>query len=186
MTSLPMPQISRLPLLCGGREVEAAYDEWGANCGPLAIAAATGRSLAEVRSALSMGSGRFKGYTNVLDVQAALRWLDVKVIRTWSKPPTSLLERDLVNGPALFMIQWGGPWMRDPRAAARHRHLIAFRYGWIGPKLGPRWVADVNIPDVWCLLDAWAVLVPALLQPDGGDGTWSIGWACQLEGTRTT
>jgi hypothetical protein len=47
-------------------------------------------------------------------------------------------------------------------------------------------VADVNIPDIWCLLDAWAVLVPPLLQPDGGDGTWSIGWACQLEGTRTT
>ncbi len=78
------------------------------------------------------------------------------------------------------MIQCGGPWMRDPRAAAKHRHLIAFRYGWIGPTLGPRWVADVNIPEIWCLLDAWLELVPPMIKPKGGDGTWSIGWACQL------
>ena len=49
---LPVPQISRLPLLGREREVEAAYDAWGANCGPLAIAAATDRSLDAVRTAL--------------------------------------------------------------------------------------------------------------------------------------
>jgi hypothetical protein len=175
---LPVPQISRLPLLGREHEVEAAYDAWGANCGPLAIAAATDRSLDEVRSALTMGSGRFKGYTTVPDVQTALRWLDVQVERTWSKRPASLLT-DL-RSTTIAMIQWGGPWMRDARAAARHRHLIAIRYGWIGPKLGPTWVADVNLPDIWCLLGAWTEVVPAMLRPKGGDGTWSVGWACQL------
>ena len=182
--ALPVPQISRLPLLGREREVEEAYDAWGANCGPLAIAAATDRSLDEVRTALTKGTGRFKGYTNVLDVQAALRWLDVQVVRTWSKRPASLLTE--LRGTTIAMIQWGGPWMRDPRAAARHRHMIALRYGWIGPKLGPHWVADVNVAHIWCLLDAWAETVPAVLMPKGGDGTWSVGWACQLEGTRTT
>lgn len=181
--SLPEPQLTRLSPF--GHELEAAYKEWGCNCGPTAIAAATGRSLDEVRQAVPpAGTSRFKGYMGVPDVQAALRWLDVKVTRTWSKPPNSLLLADLTGGPAIFMIQWGGPWMRDPRAAAKHRHLIAFRYGWVGPTTGPRWVGDVaNRPAVWWLLDAWVATVHELM-PEGGDGTWSIGWACQVEVAR--
>lgn len=176
---LPEPQISRLSHF--GHEIDQAYREWGCNCGPTAIAAATGRSLSEVRQAVPpSGTPRFKGYMGVPDVQAALRWLDVRVVRTWSKPPNSLLLADLTAGPAIFMIQLGGPWMRDPRAAAKHRHLIAFKYGWIGPRLGPRWVGDVNTRDVWSLLDAWLANVPALLRPKGGDDSWSIGWACQV------
>lgn len=178
MTALPQPQLRDLPLFDASVEIEAATREWKANCGPVAIAAATGKSLVEVRAALTKGTGRFRGYTTVPDVQAALRWLDVRVVRTWSKPPKALLEHGLA-GPAILMIQWGGPWMRDPRAAARHRHLIAFRYGWFGPT-GPRWVGDVTIrPAVWCLLDAWLATVHELM-PDGGDGTWSLGWACQV------
>jgi len=176
---LPQPQLRGLPLLNAGAELEAANRAWNCNCGPTAIAAATGKSLDQVRAALTKGTGRFKGYTTVPDVQAALRWLDVRVERSWSKPPKALLEHELA-GTAVLMIQFGGPWMRDPRAAARHRHLIAFRYGWIGPKMGPRWVADVtNRPAVWTLLDAWIATVHELM-PDGCDGTWSIGWACSL------
>lgn len=173
---LPEPQIH--PLMPPA-DVAAAIRKWKANCGPVALAAATGRTMDEVRVALSRGTGRFKGYTNVPDIHGALRWLDVKVVRTWSKPTNALLTMGLQEGPAIFMLEWGGPWTRDPRAAAKHRHLIAFRYGWIGQKMGPRWVGDATIPNVWCLLDAWLAIVHEL-QPEGGDGTWSIGWACQL------
>jgi hypothetical protein len=181
---LPQPQLRDLPLFNAGAEIEAAYLAWKCNCGPTAIAAATGKPLDQVRAALTKGTGRFRGYTTVPDVQAALRWLDVRVVRTWPKPPKSLLESDLTAGPAIMMIQFGGPWMRDPRAAAKYRHLIAFRYGWLGPTMGPRWVGDVNTPAIWCLLDAWRDTVVDLLAPDGGDGTWSIGWACQLAEAR--
>lgn len=176
--ALPTPQIRlRTP-----PDVDEAILRWEANCGPTAIAAVTGRRMSDVLSAVPpMGTSRFKGYMNVLDIQNALRWLDVRIARSWSKPPNSLLLTDMDRGPALFMLQWGGPWMRDPRAAAQHRHVIGFHYGWVGPNLGDRWVADVNTPNVWGLLALWTRRVLPALLPAHGDGTWSIGWACAID-----
>jgi hypothetical protein len=178
-TNLPEPQITLRSV--GG--VDEAHREWKSNCGPAAIAAALSLTLDDVRTAVPpMGTPNFKGFMNVLDVQNALRWLDAKILRTWSKPPNSLLLTDVHKpGPIVAMLQWGGPWNGIPQAAATYRHLVAFKYGWLGPRLGPRWLYDVNDPNGWCYVSKWERdILPGLL-PERGDGTWSIAWACQVE-----
>ena len=56
-------------------DVARACEEWGATCGPGALAAALGLTLAEVRPAVSK-SGHFPGYMSIPDIERALRRLE--------------------------------------------------------------------------------------------------------------
>lgn len=163
-------------------DLDEAWREWKANCGPAAIAAALGLTLAEVRTAVPpSGTPRFKGFMNIRDVQATLRWLDVKVMRTWTRPSPSFLHEPHPGGPLIAMLQFGGPWNGIPRVAATFRHLIAFRHGVLGPHPAKTWVYDVNADYGWSAATSWeARIIPDLIPPRG-DGTWTITWACQIE-----
>src|SRR5579862_2172182 len=93
---------------------QRAFDDWGSNCGPGAIAAITDRTLDEVR--LHMGDFEEKRYTNPTLMWATLDRLGVR----WRKQKAPLTWPQW----GLVCIQWHGPWTAPgvpARVAYRHR-----------------------------------------------------------------
>lgn len=167
MTSL-LPRFQRA-------EFESAFEAWGANCGPGAIAAIAGLTLDELRPFL--GDFETKRYTNptlmfeTLD-RLGLRWRRVRAPLDW---PDFGLAR----------IQWHGPWTAPgvpAKAAYRQTHWVgaARRQGRIG-------VFDVNAlgnGSGWASLDDWrAMIVPWILREcvPRANGEWSITHAIEVE-----
>lgn len=147
-------------------DANAAYDQWGCNCGPAAIAAVCGLTLDELRPHL--GDFEAKRYTN-----PTLMWQILKRVapERWTKVPADAWPRW-----GLVRIQWGGPWMNagvPMRARYRHTHWI----GCCSAPLASTLIFDVNAMCVggWVTLREWRdQLVPWLLgecEPKA-DGTW--------------
>jgi hypothetical protein len=94
-----------------------ANDEWGANCGPTALAAVTGRTLDEIRPLT--GDFERKHYTNPTLMFECLERTGVPFWRI-KGPPTH----------GLIRVQWEGPWT-DPgvplRVRYRHTHWIGIK-----------------------------------------------------------
>lgn len=148
-------------------DAKRAHKDWGANCGPGALAVVAGLSLDQVRPYL--GDFESKGYTNPTLMFDSLRriglsWQSVKPA-AW---PTFGLVR----------IQWEGPWMEPGvplRARYRHTHWVAGarRNGEIG-------VFDINCMNNgtgWVSLEEWSrVVAPYLIQYSckRGNGRWSV------------
>ena len=121
-----------------------ANDEWGANCGPGAIAAIMGMTLDDVRP--HMGDFEQKHYTN-----PTLMWSTLRSIgRHWCKTKPEWPFHGLVR------IQWEGPWTAEgvnPKARYRYTH-------WVGCI---RAAATIGIFDInalangtgWCSLEDW-------------------------------
>jgi hypothetical protein len=150
-------------------DADRAYEEWGANCGPGAIAAICGMTLDELRP--HMGDFERKHYTNptmmwqVLD-SIGVTWALVKPAVTWP-----------LHG--LVRVQWEGPWTAPgvpARAAYRHTH-------WVGAATDP--VKGIGIFDInaigngsgWCALEDWTgTLVPWLLEEcvPRANGGWHL------------
>lgn len=145
-----------------GDDAGQAYLDWGANCGPGAIAAVSGMTLSEVR--FYMGDFEQKRYTNPsLMFDTLDRLVEAKRLRSYQR------HRDRGAGitwPAygLARIQWCGPWTAPgvpERAAYRHTH-------WVAAAAPPRDVTvifDINSAEAgWVPLRWWsATLVPWLL-----------------------
>ncbi len=160
------------------QDAERAWDEWGCNCGPAALAAVVGVSLDTVRP--HMGNFEAKRYTNPTLMWAALRSLGVQF---------SFRGGDLgrENWPAygLARIQWEGPWMKTGvpvRARYRHTH-------WVG--VNSRDPLNVGIFDVnalgngtgWCDVMDWVgAIVPWILKEcePKADGRWHITHAVEI------
>ena len=138
-----------------------------ANCGPAAIAAAHGMNLSDVREVVSK-NGRFPGYMGIRDIQRACDTLGRPLRATASKPgaPTSWPP-----GIYLAMVNITGPWSRDSRSQARHRHIVAPAWGQLTWR-----VYDVNANE-WLPLAAWSRLVmdPLAEQHEGSTG-WEWAW----------
>lgn len=147
-------------------DVDEAFEQWGCNCGPAALAAALGRECADVRPLVDP----FKGYMNATDMLIALHRADIRA-RTLSKPSRSFLEeRGVIR---IVLVQWNGSWDTVPRAAATRRHWVAS----VATDAASL-VYDVN-EDGWITLDGWvASTVPQLL-PKRATG-WSIAWAAEV------
>lgn len=161
---------------------DPALDEWGANCGPAALAAALGRSkIADVREAVSEG-GKFRGYMSITNMKAAIPRAGGRITASWSKPRNAALATT-GGEPIIVCIQWGGRWINVPRVAAQFRHFIVYRHGFVGTT-GP-WVFDINAPNGWMPADQWkANIVPMFLREtakEGGDNTWNASWAAAVE-----
>lgn len=149
-------------------DADRAYETWGCNCGPSAIAAIMGLTLDEVRPL--MGDFEAKRYTN-----PTLMWATLgRIGRPWRK------LRSPLDWPAygLVRIQWHGPWMGEGvPMAARYRHTH-----WVGAgrRSGEIGVWDVNAMgngSGWCRLEHWAgKLVPYILEHavPRSDGKWSM------------
>lgn len=177
-------------------DVVEAQDEWGANCGPTAIAAALELTMAEIRAAVSP-NGTFQGYMGVRDLGQAITKAGGRIVRAWSKPSKSELRR--TDGSAIVvLIRFLGPWDDIPRAAAKHRHAFCYRHGYVGTlddygqrEHGPGWIYDcnnlVNLPETGRLIASWAPLhlwradiLPRLI-PKRGSGETEIDWMGQVE-----
>lgn len=145
------------------QDVDAAYESWGATCGPAALAAVLGLDLEDVRAAVST-SGRFQGYMNLTHMRNALEFMRVRYQALRSPTLADLLaERSIV------CVQWSGPWNSIPRAAAAYRHFIATASGC---------VYDVNAG--WVEPEIWTDRVAPELIPKRGDGSWLYTWAAAL------
>jgi hypothetical protein len=162
-------------------DAERAHDEWGANCGPGALAAILGLTLDEVRP--HMGDFERKGYTNPTLMLAALDSAGAK----WRK--RQLGPNRVTGGTVTFLgfplyglarIQWEGPWTKPGvPMAARYRHTH-----WVGVAHGDS-VRDVGIFDIncmnngtgWVSLENWRdIVVPYILQEyvPRADGGWHL------------
>lgn len=151
-------------------DAQRAWEDWGANCGPGALAAVTDRTLDEVRPHLRDFDG--KGYTNPTMMLEALRSLEVRFVVS--------RDRDW-PGFGLARIQWEGPWTRPGvpmRARYRHTH-------WVGVLLGGTSIFDINAMCAggWIPVREWAgQLVPWLLREvePKADGRWHITHAVDI------
>lgn len=157
-----------IPASFTGEQADAAYDAWGANCGPGALAAVLNLTPDDVRPHLE-GFDR-KRYTNPSMMLGALRSLKVRWMKVDEGWPAYGLCR----------IQWGGPWMREGvpiKARYRHTHWIASRYIDAGAQLGV-WIFDINAAHFgWMRVAEWTdQLAPYLIRElvARGDGTWSV------------
>lgn len=151
-------------------EAVRAGDEWGANCGPGALAAVLNKTLADVRPHLA--GFDMKRYTNPTMMFGALRELGVGWTDTEQWPTNGLVR-----------VQWGGPWMRvgvPIRARYRHTHWIATRL--VDDEM---FAFDINGACVgWMTLQEWSSqLAPWLIREavKRGDGTWSYTHRLELK-----
>lgn len=102
-------------------ESQAAYDEWGANCGPNALAFALQIPLTEVRGKIP--GFEAKRYTSPTMMKAALENLRAPFAVV---PPSrsAMFQWE----PCLVRIQFCGPWTEpgaNPKWAYRQTHWIA-------------------------------------------------------------
>lgn len=143
-------------------ESQKAYDAWGANCGPNALAFALQVSLDAVRP-LIPGFGE-KRYTSPTMMKSALAKAGVSFDVRMPDPS------DMYHAaPSLVRIQWTGPWTAEganPKWAYRQTHWIA---SWRDTS---DWIFDCNggiqSPELWR-----QSIVPAITsQIPRADGRW--------------
>lgn len=153
-------------------DISDAHDRWGANCGPCAIAAAFGLSLAAVEVAVSK-QGRYPGYMGIPDIRRACKALGRSFSKTASTPgPIGYWPP---TGTHIAMINIDGPWRRHHRIQAMHRHIVAARYDQNSATVR---VYDANA-EFWIPARAWIDLVMTPLATDhdiASTGEWSFSW----------
>lgn len=153
------------------KDTEAAYDAWGANCGPCSLAAMAGVPLEEICPHL--GEFASRRYMNPTHMYEALKSLDLRVARTSKDMPSR-------NDIAMVFVQWGGPWLKPGvpvGAAYRNTHWIAYM---------PGAVYDVNVGH-WVATADWTdpkdgVAVEILKHVPRADGTWSVRTCIHIDG----
>jgi len=165
------------------KDAERAFDEWGANCGPGALAAIMEMNLDEVR--MHMGNFEAKHYTNPSLMIAALRSVGAvfKVLKLGDKTAGALCTFVGLPNYGLARIQWEGPWTKPGvpiRARYRYTHWIGVaRRSTIG-------IFDINCMNNgsgWCSYEDWRdVIAPYLAkQYPRASGFWHITHAIEIE-----
>jgi hypothetical protein len=152
-----------------------AYEEWGANCGPTALAAMTLQTLDEVRPL--MGDFEQKHYTNPTLMWATLN----RIGATWQK----LMHPEKWPRYGLALIQFEGPWTAPnvpARAAYRHTHWIGVDSG--NPdNIGIYDCNAMNNGSGWVSAFDWEhIILPYLLEEiPKANGKWHIKCAAEID-----
>lgn len=148
-------------------DAQRAFDDWGCNCGPTALAVMSGMTLDEVRPHL-IGFDA-KRYTNPTMMFDALKSLGLSHDRIGARWPRYGLAR----------IQWEGPWTAPGvpmRVRYRFTHWVA---SWITDARG-HGVYDCNAMGNgtgWCRREDWeSDIVPWILREavPRADGKWHV------------
>lgn len=158
-----------IPAQFTAADARAAYAEWGANCGPGAIAGLLGLTLAELRP--SLGDFESKRYTN-----PSLMWKILTTLKvSWRlvRPPRAWPRHGLAR------VQWEGPWSAPgvpAQAAYRHTHWVAAEWSADRQSFA---IFDINAihSGGWIAAADWsAVLVPWLLKEvvPRANGRWHL------------
>jgi hypothetical protein len=156
-------------------DADRANDEWGANCGPGALAAIIGLTLDEVRQ--HMGDFESKRYTNPTLMVAALKSVGARYVVEYGQPIGGYKFPNF----GLARIQWEGPWT-SPGVPIRVRYRQTH---WVGAKTvnGSVGIFDINCLSLttggsgWTTLEAWRdIVVPFILREcvPRADGKWHI------------
>lgn len=165
---------ARVPVRFTAEDAQAAWEAWGCNCGPGAVAGVFGLTMDEVRA--HMGDFEVKRYTNptlMWDVLGRLGQPWRKVMRPLDWPVLGLAR-----------VQWEGPWTEPgvpPAARYRQTH-------WVGARQRPGGSAevfDINCMSVggWVPEETWVnQVVPWLLREcvPRANGTWHLTHAVEL------
>jgi hypothetical protein len=169
----------RQPVAFSLADAVKAGEEWGANCGPGALAAITGKTLDDVRPHLL----RFdeKRYTNPAMMRGALRSLGVR--HEWRVRDRAYL----MPLYGLARVQWDGPWTQPgvpAKAAYRHTHWVAARMTPDGDQ-----VFDINCICVggWVSFNEWQrQVVPWLLKQcePKATGDWWLTHLVEVESAK--
>lgn len=154
-------------------EADAAYDAWGCNCGPSALAAIMGMRLDDVRPHL-LGFDQ-KHYTNPTMMFEAL----ASIGRPWVRIGKSWPQYGLAR------IQWEGPWT-GPNVPMRARYRYTH---WVGSRrdpFGSHGVFDVNAMGNgtgWASFEDWStILVPHIIaHVPRADGKWHITHGIEVQ-----
>jgi hypothetical protein len=157
-------------------DAERASGEWGANCGPGALAAVLGITLDEVRP--HMGDFERKHYTNPTLMFDALRSLGVTYkSRKGPNPGAGCWDWPIFG---LCRIQWEGPWTKPGvpiRARYRHTHWIGVSHPLHSTSTGIFDINCINNGSGWVSLGEWRnLVVPWLLKEcvPRADGKWHV------------
>jgi hypothetical protein len=160
-------------------DAERAFESWGCNCGPAALACMTGLTLEAARIHLPDFIGRF--YTNPTMMFGALDSIGVKWKCVALGKRTPLVEWPRLG---LARVQWEGPWT-EPGVpmAARYRHTH-----WVGALRGARGLGIFDINCIgngsgWVSIDEWrTTLVPWLLRESHprANGCWHLTHAIEV------
>jgi len=154
-------------------EADTAYENWGCNCGPSALAAIMGLRLDDVRPHL-VGFDQ-KHYTNPTMMFDAL----ASIGRPWRR-----IGRDWPRY-GLARIQWEGPWTSPGvpmRARYRYTHWVG---SWQTAERG-HGVFDVNMlgnGSGWATIDNWrSTMVPEIVRHiPRADGRWHVTHGIEIE-----
>ena len=161
-------------------DANRAHDEWGANCGPGALAAIMGMTLDEARPRL-IGFDA-KGYTNPTMMFDALKSVSADfAVRRFPDGRYCDLDWPLFG---LARIQWEGPWT-NPGVPMRARYRYTHWVGANRADLRNIGIFDINCMNNgtgWCALKDWAeVIAPHLIaQYPRASGKWHITHAIEV------
>lgn len=173
---MPTPPLARFTT----DDAVHAWDEWGANCGPGAIAGILGLSLDDIRP--HMGNFESKRYTNPALMERVLNSLDAP----WR------FSENTNTWPAygLARVQWEGPWTEPgvpDGARQRQTHWVAAA----ATPSGNHLIFDINCICVggWVSLAEWSdKVVPWLLREvvPGANGRWHLTHVIEIEPPTTS
>lgn len=156
-------------------DVNEAYDAWGCNCGPTAIAAILGKSMAAVRHAFPWFPDRPR--CSPTQLGEALATLQQPVCWTTLGMNRGPIEeqKERFPGQGLVVVQIDGPWcdLANKLAAYRYLHTVACQR-----VAGLLFVYDINAgpdesPGGWLPFPMWNHYVMAELVKDKKRAT---GW----------
>lgn len=161
-------------------DMRSAYERWGCNCGPAALAAVLQISLDDALSLLPDFPSR--KYTSPTMMKDALLDCDFREI-TRARKTAATLCPEILPDWGLVRVQWTGPWTApgaNPKWAYRQTHWFAS----FKPELTcPDWtiVFDVNSgPVEW---SDWLKTIPAAItkQIPRADGGWFVTHLWQID-----
>ncbi len=145
-----------------------AWENWGCNCGPVALAAVTGYTLDEIRPHLSKFETRMKVNRYMSPTDMANSIDEMQWVKDDHRGDEQTRVPDAFPILGLVRVQWCGPWTepgQNPRWAYGHTH-------WIGTFIpgGRHLVFDVNCG----LVDykTWSAEIVPMLIPKRGNGRW--------------
>lgn len=165
-------------------DADLAYDEWGMNCGPSALAAMVGLTLDEVRP--HMGDFESKHYTNPTLMIAALRSTHTvfRITKLGDKTAGAVCTFRGLPRYGLARIQWEGPWTM-PGVPMRVRYRFTHWVGAVhkGSDLGIFDVNCMNNGTGWCRYEDWRdTVVPHIIQQyPRANGGWHVTHAVEIE-----
>jgi hypothetical protein len=146
-------------------DVDQANADWGANCGPCALAAYMGVPVADVRDLFCDFETR--RYCNPTQMIAAIEKAGMRARTT---APRGMRAGRVLPDHGMAFLQFSGGWWDEKPIGVQYRktHWIACH------KLaGTMWIYDCNHPEAWLTPDDWkAILLPIFCERNRCKGAW--------------